>query len=207
MNHAPEVRPVAALQLQRRPSEWAALVLCATLDVMAARILLAGAPPAWPEVVIAASAHGLAVLLVARLMRSRSCRHWLGVASLLAVPVAGVPIAAAVLATRGHGSLVLERRRRGRGRSDCTSATVRRLAAGLSTFDALHCDDEEQRRTALLTLASQGDPESIVLLRRAAAARDADLALFAALTLDELRERTERGAGAVEPVEARYDVG
>ena len=43
------------------------------------------------------------------------------------------------------------------------------------------------------------------MLRRAAAGRDPNLAISAALVLDEIGERAEREAGRLDPVEVRYE--
>jgi HEAT repeat protein len=67
--------------------------------------------------------------------------------------------------------------------------------------------DEEQRRAALWALSRRGDPEAIALLRRAAAGRDPDLALSAALVLDEVGERAERHLDRLDLAEVRHGAG
>jgi len=86
-------------------------------------------------------------------------------------------------------------------------AAMKRLGGALSTCDALDGGDEEQRRAALSALSRRGDPEAIALLRRAAAGRDPDLAMSAALVLDEIGERAEGEADRLEPAEVRYGTG
>jgi HEAT repeat protein len=82
-----------------------------------------------------------------------------------------------------------------------------RMAGALSPSDALESDDEDQRREAFAALSRRGDPEAIVLLRRAAASRDPDVALSAALALDEIGERAERELRWSQPAEVRHGTG
>ena len=82
-------------------------------------------------------------------------------------------------------------------------AAMERLRDSLSPYDALDSGDDEQRRAALSTLSRRGDRGAIALLRRAASGRDPDLALSAALVLDEIGERTERELDRVDSAEVR----
>ena len=84
---------------------------------------------------------------------------------------------------------------------------MRRLAGALSPCDALACGDVDERRSALSALGRREDPEAIALLRRAAAGPDPDLAMSAALVLDEIGERAERRAERVVAVESRDALG
>jgi HEAT repeat protein len=102
---------------------------------------------------------------------------------------------------------VTGRRRKARRRPPLTVAAIQHLGDALSPCEALDCGDEEQRRAALSALSGRGDPEAIMLLRRAAASRDSDLALSAALVLDEISERVERRADRPAPATVRYGTG
>jgi len=86
-------------------------------------------------------------------------------------------------------------------------AAMQRLGTALSPCDALDRGDEEQRRAALSALSRREDPEAIALLRRTAAGRDPDLALPAALVLDEIGERAERHVNRLDPAEVRHEAG
>jgi len=186
----------------------ALLVACAALDAVAAGILLIGTPLARPlELLAALVSHGAAVLLLSGLARERPSRRWLGVAAALAVPFAGAAVATAMFATRGRGSIVMERRRKARRRTPLTATAIERLGGALALCDALDGDDEEQRRDALWALSRRRDPEAIALLRRAAAGRDPDLALSAALVMDEIGERAEREADPLDRAEVRHGAG
>jgi len=186
----------------------ALLVACAALDAVAAGILVLGTPLAPPlEVLAAMVSHATAVLLVCGLAQERPSRRWLGVAAVLAVPFVGAAVAAATLVTRGRGSFAMECRRKAPRQSRLTMAAIQRLGGALPLCDALDGDDEEQRRDALWALSRRRDPEAIALLRRAAAGRDPDLALSAALVMEEIGERAERQADPLDRPEVRNGAG
>jgi len=205
---APTIGVIAPVDREARPHWAAPLVACAAVDAVAAGILLLGTPlPQSLEGLAAAVVHGTAVLLLSGSARARPSRRWLCIASVLAVPFAGAAVATAILVTRGRGSTARARRRRARRRPAHTMAAMRRLERALSPCDALESGDEEQRRAALATLSRRGGPDAIALLRRAAAGRDPDLALSAALTLDEIAARAEREVDRLDRVEVRYGAG
>jgi hypothetical protein len=197
VNAAPSILRVIAPS-DRADRRRAAVVIgaCAALDAIAAAILLRGtALPPLLEALAAAASHGTAVLLMSTLVRTHPSRRWLGSAAVLAVPCVGTVVATTAFVTRGRGSVATERRRRVRGRRPLTADAARSLGDALATCDALDGDDEERQRAALSTLSRRADSEAIALLRRAASGRDADLALSAALVLDEIGERAERKLG------------
>ena len=202
------IRVIARSDRGRRPNEAVLLVVCAAVDAVAAGILLFGTPlPLSLEALAAAVAHGTAVLVMSGLARARPSRRWLCVAAVLAVPFVGAAVATAIFFARGDGSTAKRRRRETRRRAALTMAGVKRLGAALSLCDALDGGDEEQRRAALSVLSQREDPEAIALLLRAARGRDPDLALSAALVLDEIGERAERKVDLPEPAEVRNAAG
>jgi len=202
---ASTIRVLASSDREHLPREAALVVACAAVDAVAAGILLLGTPLSQSlEGLAAAVSHGMAVLLVSGLARARPSRRWLCVAAVLAVPFVGAAVAAAAIATRGRGSITLGRLRRTRRRPALTVAAIQRLGGALSPCDALDCGEEEQRRAALSALSRRGDSEAIALLRRATAGGDPDLALSAALVLDEIGERAERHVDRLERDEVRH---
>ena len=205
------LRALAPSEGLDRPHPAARVAACATCvaaDAVAAGILLLRTSlPAPLEVLAAAAVHGAAVLFLSGLVRGRPSRRWLCVAAMLAVPCLGAAVVIATLATRGRGTGARGRQRKASRRSAPTMDAMRRLAGALSACDALDDGDEEQRRGALSALSRRGDPEAIALLRRAAAGHDPDLALSAAVVLDEIGERAEHGAERLDPAEARYAAG
>jgi len=192
----PTIRVTGSPERQERLRRAALLAGCVAIDAVATGILLVGTPlPTLPEGIAAAVSHATAVLLLSGLPRAGSNRRWLCAAALLTVPCVGAAVAAAAIFTRGRGTTVAGRRRKARRRPELTVAAMERLRDSLSLYDALDCGDDEQRRAALSALSRRGDREAIALLRRAAAGRDPDLSLSAALALDEIGERAERQAG------------
>ena len=188
---------IRSIALPNRPEirpEQAPLVAAAVADIVAGGLLLAGAPSG-ADGLAAVGLHGIAVLLVWGFARTRASRRWLCTAAVLAVPVAGAAVVAAVLAARGRAWNRAPRR--ARRRRLLRTAGTDRLGRTLSLCDTLGGRDEEHRRAALAALSSREDPEAIALLRRTAGGTDPDLALAAALVLDEIGERAER---RMEPV-------
>ena len=205
------IRLIPSSDREDRPCTTALLVACvacAVVDAIAVGILLFGTPLApWLKGPAAAVSHGAAVLLLFGTSRAQPSRRWLSVAAVLAVPFVGAAVAAAICATRGRGLAAREPRMEAPRRLALTVDALQRLGGGLSPCDALDCGDEEQRRAALSSLSRRGDPEAIALLRRTAAGADPDLALSAALTLDQIRERGERKVDSRDRAEVRYGSG
>jgi hypothetical protein len=178
---------------------WMTVVATVALEAASVALLLPGAPLLGsPRAAAAAVFHVTAALLVAAGPIPQSSRRWLCAAVVLAVPYVGAAVATAVLCTRGRGPDAAKRSLEIHRRPALTVEAARRLGKMLSPPDALDLGDEEQRRSALLALIRRTDPEGVTLLRWAAYGRDRELALLAALALDEIRERSEAPASRVE---------
>lgn len=170
----------------------APLAGAAVLDAAAAAMLMGVASlPAMLHAAIAVALHGAAVLLLASRPVAQPSRRWLCLAALLAIPGAGVGIAIVLLGTRTRGLAVQGRRKGAAPRRAFGVSAALGLRDALSPCEALFCGDAERRGAAVAALVQRDDPESVVLLRRAAAHPDPDLALIAALALDEISERAE----------------
>jgi hypothetical protein len=181
------------------------VALCAAFDAVATAILLVRLPlPPSLQIVVLAVTRGTAVLLLACMARRRPSRQWFCVAAVTAVPFVGQAVAAATLLTRGR-AWAATGRRKARPRPGVTTAAMRRLGDSLSLCDALTGCDEEERHGALSELALRGDREAIAMLRWATAGPNPDLALSAALALDEIGKRAERPPGRRDVVEARRE--
>jgi len=193
----PAIRATASPEREDRLRGTALLAGCVAIDAVAAGILLFGTPLSpLLEGPAAAALHATAVvLLLSGMPCARPSRRWLCAAAVLAVPCVGAAVAAAAIFTSGRGTTTAGRRRKARRRPELTVAAMERVRDSLSLYDALDCGDDDQRRAALSALSRRGDREAIALLRRAASGRDPDLALSAALALDEIGERAERQAG------------
>jgi len=178
------------------PMVWSRAAVAATgltLEAVVAAVLLVGPPP--PEMLwssILAVAHVTAALLLTACPGVPRCHRLLAAASMLTVPGAGVGLALVVFATKGRGSIARESFRDAPGSFSRSGLPAPARLGSRSTCDALLGDDEEARRLALTALARRADTEAIALLRWAAASHDPDLALSAALALDEIGERAER---------------
>lgn len=172
-----------------------ALLLAASMaiDAVATLILLAGAQgDPVVTVVVALSLHAGAVMLILA-SPVRPSRQWLSVSAAFFVPLVGFAVAMAAAMTTGHGQNLGRRRSRSHPRPAVALAEVHRLRDALPLWEAIASDDHDQQRSALMALSRRDDAEAIALLRRTAAAgADPDLALSAALALDEISERLER---------------
>ncbi len=205
---APTLRIHAPSYREDRPHEAVLLAASLVASAVAAGILLLGTPLQLPvECTAAALSQGTAVLLLSCLVRGRPSRRWLCVAAVLAVPFLGNAVATTLFVTRGRDSTALRRRRKARWHPAPTTAAIRRLGGALSTCDALHCSDAEVQHAALSALSQRRDPERIALLRRAATGRDPDLALSAALVLDEISEHAERQMDRLDRAGGRHATG
>jgi HEAT repeat protein len=205
---APAIQAMAPSRRRSHVPVALLVAACSVLDAVAAAILLFGTPlPPLLEGLAAAISHGTAVVLLSSSVRTPPSRRWLCVAAVLAIPFAGAAVAAVTLVTRGRRSATMRRRRKLPARPALTIAAMRHLGSALSPCDALDGGDEEQRRAALSALSRRGDPEAMAMLRRAAAGRDPDLVLSAALVLDEIGERAERQSGRRVPLEVRHGTG
>jgi hypothetical protein len=182
-----------ALTLPRRASgvhRIAPAAISGGLDAAAAAMLISAAPqPDAVTIAIAACLHLAAALLLAGWPGRDDGRRLLGAAAVLAVPCIGVAIAVAVLSTRGDATAASGLDLGRLDRSSPARPAVARFADLIPACDALLDRDEERRRASLAALARRADPDGMMLLRWAARGDDPDLALLAALALDEIGER------------------
>jgi len=184
------------------------LLACAAIDAVAAAMLLMHTPLSpGMAVVVAATAHVVAVVLLFGAAGASTSRGWLGTAAALTVPGVGVAVAGAVILTKGRDRIGRRWGPSVRRHAPRAMEALYRLGHALCPSDALDGGGEEERRSALSVLTRRADHEAIALLRRASAATDSDLALAAALALDKIGERLERGAYRLNPGELRRAAG
>jgi len=165
----------------------------ALIDLAAVDLLMFDASlPLAARASAAAALHALAVVLIWAVPNVRTSRRRLAAAAVLAMPLAGLAVAAAAFAGGGRRKIVMRHARARRRAATSRLADARRLMDALGPYDALARGDDERRLAALRALGSRADPEAIVSLRHAAASDDPDLAWSAALALDEIAERAER---------------
>ena len=162
-----------------------ALALATALDFGALAWLVAHS--GLLHVSLAATLHAAAAALVIVRGGSPSSQRWLAAALTLTLPLAGAPIAALMRGTDGQGAIGET------GPSNAppsplpaSPADLRRMAEGLSCCEALLVADADERRAILSTLSRRPDRISIDLLRWALASPHPDLAVEAALALEDI---------------------
>jgi hypothetical protein len=188
------LRPLPRPKKEPRPRRVLLISLCAFLDSVAAIPLLRNdSSPA--AIASAAALHVAASLLLAILPDPQPSRRWMSVAALLLIPGAGAFVVATLFLTRPRGLAEIQSRPKTPKRRAGALAAARELWRELTPCDALHGADEEQRLSALSALARRDDSEALLLLRRFTAAGDPELAMQAALALDQIYERAERRRG------------
>jgi hypothetical protein len=172
------------------PCALGRIAICVAIDWVSTAALLAGGRwPHLPMALVAVALHLWTTAMWIMMQPLSPSRRWLCAAATLTVPGAGVAFAAVILCTRGRGTAAAWLHRTA-GRSPRLSAeAARQLADGLSPCDAMTSDDDEQRRATLSRLARCSRPDDCELLHWAVGRRDPDLALYAALALDEIDAR------------------
>jgi hypothetical protein len=126
---------------------------------------------------------------------SRSQRA-LRAALTLTLPVLGGPVAMIALGTRRRGEVGEVPAREAPEKQSLTVADVRRLVGGLSASESLMSGSPDEKTATIGMLTRHPDAEAIALLRRAVATGDADLAVEAALALEDLGAQLEVSAAA-----------
>lgn len=184
----------------RRP--FAMIGAAGAVDV-AALLLLLAQPHAW-VLLPSGLLHVTAAVAVLRLRGAEPSRRLLAAAMIFSLPLVGVAMAVLVVSLRGRGGGELLARREPVQRSESGAELARRLTAGGPACQLLLATDAETRHAAVSTLQREADARAITLLRWSLAQRDPDLALEAALALEELSARyAERSAQACAEAERR----
>jgi hypothetical protein len=163
----------------------ATIATAVAVDAVATWLLLRGAP-------LNGAALHLLVVSIIGFCAERPSDRLLCLAAAAAVPGAGPAVAAVVIATRGRGTAALALLPPIRTANALTPAAAERLGEDLSPCDALDGGNEDQRRAALAKLVRRADPEATALLRWVAGRPEPELAMAAALALDEIEARGER---------------
>jgi hypothetical protein len=158
----------------------------ATLADLAAVILLVG-HHATSTALSAAALHLFALVPIAAAPALASSERTLGLAFTFAIPVLGAGLAALALGTEGHGELMEADPTAGQGAAEAPRAEeLRRLGEALPTCEALLAGNVDERRAIVATLALRADAGAVALLRWALGAANPDLAVEAALAIEEM---------------------
>jgi hypothetical protein len=180
----------ATVERRRQPPVLAATV-AAVLEVAAVALLAAG-PGGRAAAVGAALLHLLAVAPLALAPGLSASERGLAAALVLTLPVAGIAVGMLALATGGRAEIAQQP-------PDELAAALelpdpdeaRRMAEALPWCEALLEGGVEERRAVLAALTRRADADALALLRWALGAPDADLAVEAALALEDISARFE----------------
>jgi hypothetical protein len=133
----------------------------------------------------AAGSHAAAMLMVAFPKALSPSERELGIALVFALPVFGALLAVLAL-EHGTGDLVSDLAQGQAPAVDAPGSDFGRLAIALPSCEALMAGTVEERRAIIATLVRRSDADAVALLRWALGASDPDLAVDAALALEEL---------------------
>ena len=159
---AMEAGAFAALAMQPGASSAMAFSVAALLHLASALSFLRPSP-------LAPSERGLAAALA------------------LTLPCVGMPLAALALGTVGRSELAQPPPGEGASTSQALDPEeVRRMAEALPCCEALLAGAVEERRAILATLTRRADADALALLRWALGAPDSELAIEAALALEDV---------------------
>ena len=170
--------------LRHRPLPIAPWVIAAVMDVVAAALILRR--PVHGAVIVAGALHLAAVLPILFWRSLANSERMLGSAFALSIPVAGPALAAIALGTAGRGEVVEADPDAVADVEPLRAEELRRLGEALPCCEALLAGGIEERRAIIATLTRRADADAVALLRWALGAADPDLAVEAALALEEM---------------------
>jgi hypothetical protein len=178
-------RTIDVAVVRHRPLPIVPWAIAAAVDVAAALLLIRC--PVTRGALGAGVLHLAAVMPILFWPSLAGSERTLGAAFAFAIPGAGAPLAAIALATVGRGEVI-------ESDPDAPAAEVeplraeelRRLGEALPCCEALLAGGIDERRAIIATLTRRADADAVALLRWALGAADPDLAVEAALALEEM---------------------
>ena len=148
--------------------------------------LLIGVQEPW-TLAAAGGCHAAALLPIAFLRRLSGSEKSLALSFVFAMPIFGALMAVLALEHGdGDGNLISDLALAPPLASEAVAGDFGRLAAALPSCEALSAGTVEERRAIIATLVRRADADAVALLRWALGASDPDLAVDAALALEEL---------------------
>ena len=148
--------------------------------------LLIGVQEPW-TLAAAGGCHAAALLPIAFLRRLSGSEKSLALSFVFAMPIFGALMAVLALEHGdGDGSLISDLALAPPLANEPVAGDFGRLAAALPSCEALSAGTVEERRAIIATLVRRADADAVALLRWALGASDPDLAVDAALALEEL---------------------
>jgi hypothetical protein len=168
-----------------KPHSVAAWVAASLADLVGLGLIV-GVQEAW-TLPIAGGCHAAAMLPIAFARRLTSSERTLALAFVFALPVVGALLAVLALEHgEGGGNLISDLALAPALGGETAAADFGRLAVALPSCEALTAGTAEERRAIIATLVRRGDADAVALLRWALGASDPDLAVDAALALEEM---------------------
>jgi len=166
------------------PRASAASWIAASLADLAGVALLIGVRQAW-TLPLAGGLHVVGLLPIALRRALGPSEKTLALSFGFALPVVGAALAALALEP-GDGELAADLASAPSAVGEAVGGDFGRLAAALPSCEALMAGSVEERRAIIATLVRHGDADAVALLRWALGASDPDLAVDAALALEEM---------------------
>jgi len=158
--------------------------IAASLADLVGVALLVGVQEPW-TLPVAGAIHLAALLPLAFLRALSPSERALALAFGFAMPLFG-PLMAVLALEHGDGELASDLAAAPAVGGEGVATDFGRLALALPSCEALTTGSVEERRAIIATLVRQGDADAVALLRWALGASDPDLAVDAALALEEL---------------------
>jgi hypothetical protein len=178
-------RTIDVAVLRHRPLPIAPWVLATALDLAAVALVVLR--PAHGGALVAGGLHVAAVIPILVWRSLTNSERWLGASFSFAIPVAGAPLSAIALGTAGRGEVVeADPDAAGPEIEPLRAEELRRLGEALPCCEALLTGSIDERRAIIATLTRRADADAVALLRWALGAADPDLAVEAALALEEM---------------------
>ncbi|HVY38392.1 MAG TPA: hypothetical protein VHM31_10665 [Polyangia bacterium] len=178
-------RTIDVAVLRHRPLPVVPWVLAAVFDLAAVALIVLR--PLHGGALLAGGLHVAAVMPILLWRSLTSSERWLGAAFTFAIPVAGAPLAAIALGTAGRGEVVeADPNAVAPEVEPLRAEELRRLGEALPCCEALLTGSIDERRAIIATLTRRADADAVALLRWALGAADPDLAVEAALALEEM---------------------
>ena len=169
-----------AVPQRQGPAPWIAASMADLVGVTA--IVVVQEP--W-TLWLAAACHLAALLPIAVLPELSPSERMLALSFVTALPVVGALLAVLAL-EHGEGDLISDLAQAPPAVAETAAADFGRLAVALPSCEALSAGSVEERRAIIATLVRRGDADAVALLRWALGASDPDLAVDAALALEEM---------------------
>lgn len=189
----PYGRTIDVQVVMPRPAVGRAFVAATLLDALAVTLVTAGGG--------SAAAYGLAGLChtaaVMPLMLGldagpEGSRRLLAIALTATLPLVGAMMAVLALSVRGQAQLAEPMPPADSEAPPMDASAIRRAACALPACEALLAAKAEERRALLAVLTRRADRSAVEMLRWALTAPNRDLALEAALALEEISSTFER---------------